>query len=600
METKTKRNGAKTGKKEVKERLTQKIVGEANELGRIEIQFLNMNKVIPDQLQPRKTYNEAKLKGLADSISQHGVLQPITVRKSGTKYIIVMGERRYRASKIAGKKTIPAIVKMYEKSDVLEIQIIENLQRQDVEATEEAEAIAFLSERYTSTEIAKKLGRGENFVRQRLKLAGLIEGFKHFVRSGEMTITLGIAVALFEPEEQQMMLENLNGRYNAHHINQMIKKQTYDLTKAPFNLKDKKLIPQIGACVLCPFNAANQGNLFGNDGMICTKSTCYEAKKMKSFINLMERAKLEKILLIPNIRKYWLNDENNQIVISQMEKKGLTIYLLDDVEILEKPIKPTTKSIQEQYHWKEFTNKELKEQLKEALQDFSDEIKMFNEAEKNGFSKGLYFDTDSYRSHDIFVKIDKKEKAESENHTIPLDKRSMKDCTPEEQIIKINRREIRKKQLENNKQFEETVKMIRDTNYINIKKALSVDEMVAFSITLYENNISYYEQKEHFKDFFGDISNLDKIELVERFKQNFKKETFHKLIRFILTKQVHFGESNQTNNSTNISFYRAMQGYYKAKITEIENAYTQKRNEREKRLKERISKLEKQVKMLSV
>ena len=119
-----------------------------------------------------------------------------------------MGERRYRASKIAGKRTIPAIVREYENNDVLELQIIENLQRQDVEPTEEAEAIAFLSEKYTSKEIAKRLGRGENFVRQRIKLSGLIEGFKHFVRNGEMTISLGVAVALFEPEDQKMMFED--------------------------------------------------------------------------------------------------------------------------------------------------------------------------------------------------------------------------------------------------------------------------------------------------------------------------------------------------------------------------------------------------------
>ena len=110
----------------------------------LKIQHLLLNKVIPDPLQPRKTFSDIKLKGLSESISQYWVLQPITVRKSGKDFIIVMGERRYRASKLAGKKTIPAIVKMYKNNDVLEVQIIENLQRQDVEPTEEAEAIAFL------------------------------------------------------------------------------------------------------------------------------------------------------------------------------------------------------------------------------------------------------------------------------------------------------------------------------------------------------------------------------------------------------------------------------------------------------------------------
>jgi ParB family chromosome partitioning protein len=296
------RKGGKTTatvKKEVKEKLTSQAFG-------LEILNLSIGKIVVDPLQPRKTYNEIFLNGLSESIKKHGVLQPITVRKSNRDYIIVMGERRYRASKLAGKKTIPCIVREYENNDVLEVQIIENLQRQDVEPTEEADAIAYLSEKYSPSEIAKRLGRGDNFIRQRLKLAGLIEGFKVYVRRGEMTISLGVGVALFEPEEQQMMLETMGEDYNAHQINRMIKDQTYDLEKAPFDVSDKKLVAKAGACSDCPFNAANQGNLFGDGKMVCTKSACYETKKNKSFLNLIEKSKKEKILLIPEIQKYCL------------------------------------------------------------------------------------------------------------------------------------------------------------------------------------------------------------------------------------------------------------------------------------------------------
>ena len=155
----TSRNGkASTAvKKEVKEKLTQRAIG-------LQIQNLSIEKVIPDPMQPRKSFNEALLQQLSESIKKHGVLQPITVRKSGKEYIIVMGERRFRASKLAGKKTIPCIVRTYKNNDVLEVQIIENLQRQDVEPTEEAEAIAFLNEKYVPSEIAKRLGRSDNSV----------------------------------------------------------------------------------------------------------------------------------------------------------------------------------------------------------------------------------------------------------------------------------------------------------------------------------------------------------------------------------------------------------------------------------------------------
>ncbi len=594
METKVKQNRRTTAKpkSQVQKRTAKTIVNP-------QVQDLDIGKVKPDPGQPRKTIKEDSLKELSKSISAYGVLQPITVRKSTKGYIIVMGERRYRASILAGKKTIPSIVREFENNDVLEIQIIENLQREDVEPIEEAEAIVYLSKKHSPSEIPKRLGRGDNFVRQRLKLAGLIEGFKHFVRSGEMTISLGVAVALFEPEEQQMMLENLNDDFNVNQVKRMIDNQTYDLAKAPFDLEDKKLIAHVGVCSLCPFNAANQGNLFGDDKHICTKSSCYESKKLKSFFNLMERAKTENLLLIPNIRKYWAEHENNQLIISQMEKQGFTVYLLDDVETIEKPVKPTIEAIKEEWAFDDPTKEEIQEEFDAEMDSYNEELVEYDTAEENGFVKGVLFYTESYTHKTLMVKIKVKSDGSSDVGSLPIEKRKMEDCSPDEQIIKINDRENRKKHIENNKQFEEVVKMIRETNYIDSKKTLSVDEMVAFSISLYENNMHYLDRTKYFKDFFGDTSKLSRIELFEKFRKNFKKETFHKLIRYILTKNVHFGEANHTNNMVNISFYNAMQAYHKTRIEKIEKFYAEKRNVREERLKERIAVLQKQVKALS-
>lgn len=591
---KTRRNGKAnaTVKKQVKEKLTQSAIV-------LRIQNLNIEKVIPDPMQPRKTFNELLLMELSESIKKHGVLQPITVRKSGNEYIIVMGERRYRASKLAGMKTIPCIVREYKSNDILEIQIIENLQRQDVEPTEEADAIAYLSEKYSATEISKRLGRSDNFIRQRLKLAGLIEGLKVFVRNGEMTISLGVGVALFEPEEQQMMLETMGEDFNAHLINRMIKDQTYNLEKASFDVADKKLVPKAGSCIECPFNAANQGNLFGEGKMVCTKSACFETKKSKSFLNLIEKSKKENILLIPEIRQYWADDENNQLIISQLERNGLKVYLLDDVEIIENSIEPTIEGIQKEYQHYDYSEDELKAELDEAMQNYIEALEKFNSAKEDGFKNGIVFHPNSFQHNEVFVKIVEKSKNDFTKYSAPLANRKMVDCTPEEQIIKINEREIRKNQIENNNQFEEVVQMIRETKYINTKKTLSTDEMVAFSISLFENNVDYMSQQKYFSKFLGDTSKMTKVEMVENFKKKFKKEIFHKLIRYMLTKQVHFGESNHVNNLTNISFYNAMQGYYKSKIAGIKKEYADKRSKREARLKERITVLEKQIQELN-
>ena len=562
-----------------------------------QIQMLEIGSVSPDSAQPRKTFDAQSLEHLAQSITEHGVLQPITVRKSDDGYIIVMGERRYRASKLAGLTTIPAMVRDYVDTEVLEVQIIENLQRKDVEPTEEAEAIQFLLDRYEPGEIAKRLGRSENYIRQRIKLAGLIEGFKAFVRTGEMTISLGVAVALFEPGEQQMMLESLEGGYQGHRIKRMVESRTFDLTKACFDVTDKTLVPKAGACVVCPFNAANQGNLFGEGKMVCTRTSCFENKKTKTFMQLLKRVKMEGLKLVPNISKYWMEEERNQWVMAQMEKVGLEVHLTNELDILKQPIEPTLESIKEEHRHYEYTEEELSEFLNEALESFTEEKEAWDNAFDHGFEKGILLETDTYLTQTIFVKV-REETDGGSSGAKSLEKRKMSECTPEEQIIKINAREMRKKQIENNNQFKEVVDMIRETDHIDRKKPLTTDEMVAISISLFENNLGWHDQREHFGDFFEDDDQLSKEELVVRFKQNFKKETLYKLLRFLMTRQVHLGESNHTNDLTNQTFYVAMQSFYENKISAIEETYAESRQKREARIKERIIVLERQAKAI--
>lgn len=359
-------------------------------------------------------------------------------------------------------------------------------------------------DRYDPAEIAKRLGRTENFVRQRLKLAGLIEGFKHYVRNGEMTISLGVAVAFFEPEEQQMMLESLEGEFSDHKVKRMVDNQTFDLANAPFDLSDRTLLPKAGACTLCPFNAANQGDLFGNGKMVCTRTSCYENKKTRTLLNLIERAKKEQILMVPTINRYWNDEERNQLVTAQMEKQGLTVHLPDELEIIEEPVEPTLEAIREEYRHCDYTEDELKEELDGAMEEHMLARERYDTATDHGFEKGILLHTDTYKCREVFVKVKENREDIGGARSAPLEQRKMSECTLEEQIIKIRSREERKKQIENNRQFKEVAEMVRGMDYIDIDKPLSIDEMVAFSISLYENNVGYFDQREHFEGFFGD------------------------------------------------------------------------------------------------
>lgn len=332
--------------------------------------------------------------------------------------------------------------------------------------------------------------------------------------------------------------------------------------------------------------------------MVCTRTVCFESKKTKTLLNLIERTKKENLLLVPKISQYWKDEEQNQVVISQMEKQGFTVHLTDDLEIIEEPVQPTLESIKEIYRHHKYSVEELQTELEEAMEEHMLARERFDTAADHGFNKGVLLHTDTYKTQEVFVKIKEAYTKKVGTLVLPPEKRKMSECTPEEQIIKINTREDRKKEIENNKLFEEVVQMVRNTDYIDMDKPLSMDEMAAFAISLYENNIGYYEKGEHFQRFFDDTENISEKEIVDLFRKNFKVEVFNRLIRFLLTRQVHFGESNHTNDRTNMAFYTAIQEYHKTEIDKIEAGFSETRDKREKRIRERVEELQKRVKAM--
>lgn len=154
-----------------------------------EIIEIKINDIEPNSEQPRKIFNEEALKTLSDSIREHGVVQPIIVTKINGRYKIVAGERRWRAARLAELKTIPAIIKEYAEKEVLEVALIENLQRQDLNPIEEAEAFQKLTEEYKlkQEEIAATIGRSRSAVANALRLLTLDNRVKEMVSCGSMS-----------------------------------------------------------------------------------------------------------------------------------------------------------------------------------------------------------------------------------------------------------------------------------------------------------------------------------------------------------------------------------------------------------------------------
>ncbi len=155
--------------------------------------------------QPRRMFDESALNELAQSIKMHGVIQPVILVKNGDRYMIVSGERRWRATKLAGLKTIPAIIKRYSDEQIAEIALIENLQREDLNPIESALAIKELIEKYnlTQEEVSEKIGKSRSAVTNTLRLLSLRLEIITMIEKGELSAGHGkILVSIEDPELQ--------------------------------------------------------------------------------------------------------------------------------------------------------------------------------------------------------------------------------------------------------------------------------------------------------------------------------------------------------------------------------------------------------------
>lgn len=157
------------------------------------IQQINMQMIKANPYQPRKTFDEERLNDLAKSIKLHGILQPIVLRQTISGYHIVVGERRFRAATIAGLTEIPAIVKSLTDEDMMELAIIENLQREDLNAIEEAESYRKLMDdlNLTQQDVAQRLSKSRPYIANMLRLLNLPQAVSNMVREGALSSAHG-------------------------------------------------------------------------------------------------------------------------------------------------------------------------------------------------------------------------------------------------------------------------------------------------------------------------------------------------------------------------------------------------------------------------
>jgi ParB/RepB/Spo0J family partition protein len=277
--------------------------------------LLPPSSLLPSPTNPRKHFDPAKLAELAESIKEHGVIQPILVRKwqvgmamppgktfgdmaDMNAHEIACGERRWRASQIAGVATVPVIVRELNDKQVLELQVIENLQREDVHPLEEAEGYERLLKfhDYTADTLGDKVGKSRAYIYARLKLLALVPAARDLFYAGKLTASTALLIARIPGATLQMKAateittpdwqkEVMSTRRAAEHIQNHY---MLDLDDATFKTDDAELIKKAGSCDACPKRSGNDLLLAADIGSpnVCTDPPCFQNKRDANFLRL--------------------------------------------------------------------------------------------------------------------------------------------------------------------------------------------------------------------------------------------------------------------------------------------------------------------------
>ncbi|MEG6565633.1 ParB/RepB/Spo0J family partition protein [Thermoanaerobacterium saccharolyticum] len=208
----------------------QALIPEIDEESPKGVENIKISDIEPNQFQPRKHFDDESLKELSDSIKEHGIIQPIIVRKNDFGYQIVAGERRWRAAKLAGLKEIPAIVKDFDDQKVMEIALIENLQREDLNPIDEAKAYKSLMEQFnlTQEEISKRVGKSRSSIANSIRLLNLDDEVQNMLMEGKITTGHAkVILALQDAEKQNMIAKKIvDKNLNVRETENLIKEVT--------------------------------------------------------------------------------------------------------------------------------------------------------------------------------------------------------------------------------------------------------------------------------------------------------------------------------------------------------------------------------------
>lgn len=411
---------------------SSKNVKEATVIAEPPSKLIPLSQVLPDPAQPRKHWDETEMQEFTASVKQHGILQPVLLRlcetstgapvsKATTKgkkntpqnplpsYMVVCGERRYRAAIAAGLSQIPAVIRTLTDVEALEIQIVENLQRKDVLPMEEAQAFKLLHENHSFEEIAARVGKPAKYVAQRIKLTDLLPEFGDILSAGKMKLTDALVLCRLPATAQKEILQECHipknwqkdKSFELDRLAHYLRRQEHELDSAPFKTEDAQLYPEMGACNQCPYNSQYNKLLFPElqKKRICHNSVCYSIKATRSYQQQIEEAVQNPGVLLVTKSSYL--DNSDKAKVKAAEELGAVVLgpdLFREVQLPEPP-QPWEEYKEDYDAWsdeglseeeKAEAEQECKGDWERDMQRYQNDLKEYEDAKASGSIKKAF------------------------------------------------------------------------------------------------------------------------------------------------------------------------------------------------------------------
>jgi ParB family chromosome partitioning protein len=559
-----------------------------------------------------KPPNENNLRELAESIKTHEVIQAVLVRPLPKgKFELVVGERRFRASGMAGKKTIKATIRELTDEQVQEIQLIENMQRENPHPMSEAIAIQKLLNlshlKNKVEEVANRLGKSAGYVYQRSKLCELNDNFREMYFADAINTTQALKIARLDAKSQdEFFASNCEDwkeeDWEISNFNNRIRNYQLDLGKAPFNTKDAKLDKKAGACTRCLHNTAATTSLFPEDSKDarCTNRPCYENKcRLFAILNLADVIRQNPLLPIAisddAVLSFYFSSDDKLIRDKKILIEGIDYRFYD--ELPEKPVL-------EKFDFYEEEEENMSD-YQEAVNEFeTEQTRMMDEVAAGNYLMAILINENTC---DKVVFLNQKTGESQSLSSVPFTQSEFKakdyhealkakTLTPElieSEIQRLKKREERSKELDTIKLQETFYKTLEESDAIkSIAHPAGLNDK-AVSVFLLFESLNYFGRNQ-FNILLKDQLDLagDKDDRLLHFFFHASENQISVLIRLAI---LNLSESKTPNSLAGQMLRKLIegtQGVDAGELVDIQRAVTK---EREHKLNEKLLLLDKQA-----